>query len=195
MLPWSTPPWHGTRRACCASRSIGSIAFGEARARNLRRRQPQDLRARLRRLQVRANGRGRRSAQHDETSRGMGRMSETAARSASAPTCSTRGRPMFGKAPLALFSEAGLAWDVVPVKGGVPPPAFTDYDALAHRRRRVSDASSPARTAGCASSRATASATTRSTSRRSTGAAFFSPIRRSRSGTPSPPPRSRSSWP
>jgi hypothetical protein len=38
---------------------------------------------------------------------------------------------MFGSAPLALFSDAELAWSVVPVKGGqLPPEAFTDYDAL-----------------------------------------------------------------
>jgi hypothetical protein len=26
----------------------------------------------------------------------------------------TTGRPMFGQAPLSLFSDAGLSWEVVP---------------------------------------------------------------------------------
>jgi phosphoglycerate dehydrogenase-like enzyme len=53
----------------------------------------------------------------------------------------TTGRPMFGPAPLALFSDAGLAWSVVPVKGGqLPPEAFTDYDALLIGGAKVSDA-------------------------------------------------------
>jgi phosphoglycerate dehydrogenase-like enzyme len=53
----------------------------------------------------------------------------------------TTGRPMFGPAPLALFSDAGLARSVVPVKGGqLPPEAFTDYDALLIGGAKVSDA-------------------------------------------------------
>src|ERR1700728_2121136 len=53
----------------------------------------------------------------------------------------TAGRPMFGSAPLSLFSQAGLAWSVVPVKGGqLPPEAFTGYDALLIGGAKVSDA-------------------------------------------------------
>jgi D-3-phosphoglycerate dehydrogenase len=48
---------------------------------------------------------------------------------------------MFGSAPLSLFSDAGLAWLVVPVKGGqLPPEAFADYDALLIGGAKVSDA-------------------------------------------------------
>jgi hypothetical protein len=59
-------------------------------------------------------------------------MSETAAKiGVGADLFDTAGRPMFGSAPLSLFSDAGLAWSVGPVKGGkLPPEAFTDYDAL-----------------------------------------------------------------
>jgi phosphoglycerate dehydrogenase-like enzyme len=53
----------------------------------------------------------------------------------------TTGRPMFGSAPLSLFSDAGLAWSMVVVKGGqLPPEAFTDYDALLIGGAKVSEA-------------------------------------------------------
>jgi phosphoglycerate dehydrogenase-like enzyme len=53
----------------------------------------------------------------------------------------TAGRPMFGFAPLSLFSDAGLAWEVVPGKGGqLPSEAFTDYDALLIGGAKVSEA-------------------------------------------------------
>ena len=53
----------------------------------------------------------------------------------------TAGRPMFGSAPLSLFSDAGLSWSVVSVKGGqLPPEAFSDYDALLIGGAKVSDA-------------------------------------------------------
>jgi hypothetical protein len=46
-------------------------------------------------------------------------MSKTAAKiGVGADLFDTAGRPMFGSAPLSLFSDAGLAWSVVPVKGG-----------------------------------------------------------------------------
>ena len=69
-------------------------------------------------------------------------MSETAAKiGLGADLFDTAGRPMFGSAPLSLFSEAGLAWSVVPVKGGqLPPEAFTDYEALLIGGARVSEA-------------------------------------------------------
>jgi phosphoglycerate dehydrogenase-like enzyme len=41
------------------------------------------------------------------------------------------GRPMFGEAPLSLFSDAGLTWSTLPLAAGqLPPAAFTDYEAL-----------------------------------------------------------------
>jgi phosphoglycerate dehydrogenase-like enzyme len=53
----------------------------------------------------------------------------------------TAGRPMFGPAPLSLLSDAGLAWEVIPVKAGqLPPQAFTDYEALMIGGAKVSDA-------------------------------------------------------
>jgi phosphoglycerate dehydrogenase-like enzyme len=53
----------------------------------------------------------------------------------------TTGRPMFGSLPLRLLSDAGLAWEVVPVKGGqLPSKAFTDYEALLIGGAQVSDA-------------------------------------------------------
>ena len=69
-------------------------------------------------------------------------MSETVAKiGLGADLFDTAGRPMFGSAPLSLFSDAGLAWSVVPVKGGqLPPEAFTDYDALLIGGAKVSDA-------------------------------------------------------
>jgi phosphoglycerate dehydrogenase-like enzyme len=69
-------------------------------------------------------------------------MSETAAKiGVGADLFDTAGRPMFGSAPLSLISDAGLAWSVVPVKGGqLPPEAFTDYDALLIGGAKVSDA-------------------------------------------------------
>jgi D-3-phosphoglycerate dehydrogenase len=48
---------------------------------------------------------------------------------------------MFGAAPLSLFVDAGLAWDVVPTqKGQLPASAFTEYEALLIGGSRVSDA-------------------------------------------------------
>jgi phosphoglycerate dehydrogenase-like enzyme len=59
----------------------------------------------------------------------------------SADLFDTKGRPMFGAGPLSLFSNAGLAFDVVPTQQGrLPPSAFTDYDALMIGGSRVSDA-------------------------------------------------------
>lgn len=58
----------------------------------------------------------------------------------SADLFDTRGLPMFGGAPLSLFSNAGLAWEVVPTQQGqLPPAAFTDYEALLIGGSRVSD--------------------------------------------------------
>ena len=49
----------------------------------------------------------------------------------SADLFDTHGRPMFGAAPLSLFSDAKLAWDIIPVAAvQLPPVAFTEYDAL-----------------------------------------------------------------
>jgi hypothetical protein len=49
----------------------------------------------------------------------------------SADLFDTGGRPMFGNAVLSLFSDAGVAWSIVPVTGGqLPATAFTDYEAL-----------------------------------------------------------------
>ena len=69
-------------------------------------------------------------------------MSETAAKiGLGSDLFDTAGRPMFGSAPLALFSDAGLSWDLVPVKDGrLPPEAFTDYQALLIGGAKVSDA-------------------------------------------------------
>ena len=69
-------------------------------------------------------------------------MSETVAKiGLGADLFDTAGRPMFGSAPLSLFSDAGLVWSVVPVKGGqLPAEAFTDYDALLIGGAKVSDA-------------------------------------------------------
>jgi phosphoglycerate dehydrogenase-like enzyme len=59
----------------------------------------------------------------------------------SADLFNTQGQPMFGAAPLSLFSDAGLAWDVVPTQQGqLPPSAFTNYEALMIGGSRVSDA-------------------------------------------------------
>src|SRR5271155_5564499 len=69
-------------------------------------------------------------------------MSETAAKiGLGSDLFDTAGRPMFGSAPLALFSDAGLTWSVVPITGGrLPPEAFTDYQALLIGGAEVSDA-------------------------------------------------------
>jgi phosphoglycerate dehydrogenase-like enzyme len=69
-------------------------------------------------------------------------MSEKAARiGLGADLFDTTGRPMFGSAPLSLLSDVGLAWEVVPVKGGqLLPEAFTDYEALLIGAAKVSDA-------------------------------------------------------
>jgi phosphoglycerate dehydrogenase-like enzyme len=48
---------------------------------------------------------------------------------------------MFGAAPLALLSEAELAWTIVPTQQGrLSPSAFTDYEALMIGGSHVSDA-------------------------------------------------------
>ena len=53
----------------------------------------------------------------------------------------TQGRPMFGAGPLSLFSDAGLAFDIVPTQQGrLPPSAFIDYEALLIGGARVSEA-------------------------------------------------------
>ena len=58
----------------------------------------------------------------------------------SAELFDTHGRPMFGTAPLSLFSEAGLAWDIVATaQGQLPPLAFANYEALLIGGSRVSD--------------------------------------------------------
>jgi D-3-phosphoglycerate dehydrogenase len=47
---------------------------------------------------------------------------------------------MFGNAVLSLFSDAGIAWNVLPVTGGqLPAAAFTDYEALMIGGSRVSE--------------------------------------------------------
>src|SRR5580700_846682 len=59
----------------------------------------------------------------------------------SADLFNAKGEPMFGAAPLALLSDAGLAWDIVPTQQGrLAPSAFTDYEALMIGGSRVSDA-------------------------------------------------------
>jgi hypothetical protein len=59
----------------------------------------------------------------------------------SADLFDTKGVPMFGAGPLSLFSEAGLAFDVMPMQQGRPPPsAFVDYEALLIGGSRISDA-------------------------------------------------------
>jgi len=59
----------------------------------------------------------------------------------SADLFDTKGRPMFGAGPLALFSDAGLDFNVVPThEGRLPPSAFMDYEALLIGGARVSDA-------------------------------------------------------
>ena len=59
----------------------------------------------------------------------------------SADLFNSKGEPMFGPAPLALLSEAGLAWTIVPTQQGrLSPSAFTDYEAVMIGGSRVSDA-------------------------------------------------------
>jgi phosphoglycerate dehydrogenase-like enzyme len=59
----------------------------------------------------------------------------------SADLFNSQGEPMFGAAPLALLSDAGLAWDIVPThQGRLSPSAFTDYEALMIGGSRVSEA-------------------------------------------------------
>jgi phosphoglycerate dehydrogenase-like enzyme len=59
----------------------------------------------------------------------------------SADLFNSHGEPMFGATPLALLSEAGLAWDIVPTQQGrLSPSAFTDYEALMIGGARISNA-------------------------------------------------------
>ncbi len=58
----------------------------------------------------------------------------------SADLFDTNGRPMFGDSPLSLFSDAGIAWDILPLAAGeLPPAAFTDYEALLVGGSRVTE--------------------------------------------------------
>jgi phosphoglycerate dehydrogenase-like enzyme len=58
----------------------------------------------------------------------------------SADLFDTNGHPMFGEGVLSLFSDAGLAWSILPVSGGqLPATAFTDYEALMIGGSKVSD--------------------------------------------------------
>jgi phosphoglycerate dehydrogenase-like enzyme len=58
----------------------------------------------------------------------------------SADLFDTNGHPMFGDAVLSLFSDAGLAWSILPVLGGqLPATAFTDYEALLIAGSKVSE--------------------------------------------------------
>jgi phosphoglycerate dehydrogenase-like enzyme len=58
----------------------------------------------------------------------------------SADLFDTNGHPMFGDAVLSLFSDTGLAWDILPVSGGhLPATAFTDYEALLIGGSKVSE--------------------------------------------------------
>jgi len=58
----------------------------------------------------------------------------------SADLFDANGRPMFGDKPLSLFSDAGLAWSVLPLTAGqLPPAAFTDYEALFISGSRVGE--------------------------------------------------------
>ena len=109
-------------------------------------------------------------------------MSETAARiGLGSDLFDTTGRAMFGPAPLSLFADARLSWEVVPVKGGqLPPEAFTDYDALLIGGARVSEAELKGESGRLRVIARNGVATTRSTPACSTGAAFCSPTRRSR---------------
>jgi phosphoglycerate dehydrogenase-like enzyme len=59
----------------------------------------------------------------------------------SADLFNAKGEPMFGAGPLALLSDAGLEWTIVPTQQGrLSPSAFTDYEALMIGGSRVSDA-------------------------------------------------------
>lgn len=54
----------------------------------------------------------------------------------------TTGRPLFGTAPLELFSETGLTWDVLPRDDGtIAPDALASYDALFIGGSRVNQVS------------------------------------------------------
>lgn len=58
----------------------------------------------------------------------------------SADLFDTHGRPMFGDAALSLFSDAEVAWSILPVSGGqLPATAFTDYEALLIGSSKVSE--------------------------------------------------------
>jgi phosphoglycerate dehydrogenase-like enzyme len=58
----------------------------------------------------------------------------------SADLFDTGGRPMFGNAVLSLFSDAGVAWSILPVTGGqLPATAFTEYEALLIGGSKVSE--------------------------------------------------------
>lgn len=58
----------------------------------------------------------------------------------SADLFDTNGHPMFGDAVLSLFSDRGLAWDILPVSGGhLPATAFADYEALLIGGSKVSE--------------------------------------------------------
>jgi hypothetical protein len=58
----------------------------------------------------------------------------------SADLFDTGGRPMFGNAVLSFFSDAGVAWSILPVTGGqLPATAFTDYEALLIGGSKVSE--------------------------------------------------------
>jgi phosphoglycerate dehydrogenase-like enzyme len=59
----------------------------------------------------------------------------------SADLFNAKGEPMFGAGPLALLSDAGLEWTIIPSQQGrLSPVAFTDYEALMIGGSRVSDA-------------------------------------------------------
>jgi phosphoglycerate dehydrogenase-like enzyme len=59
----------------------------------------------------------------------------------------TTGRPLFGNAPLKLFAEAGLQWDILERDDGhIAPNALADYDALFIGGSRVTRETLPADT-------------------------------------------------
>ena len=118
-------------------------------------------------------------------------MSETAAKiGLGADLFDTDGRPMFGAAPLSLFSDAGLAWTSFPSQeASCPPQAFTDYEALADRRRRRSPDAELEGESGelRVIARNGVGYDAIDTRGAQPSAASCSPTRRSRSETPSPP--------
>ena len=141
MLPWSTPPWHGTQESVLRVQRHWVRCLRE-------KREPETSGADSLKTYGLVFG-AYMSARPENGRRSDGltghlrerTMSGTGAKiGLSADLFDTHGRPMFGAAPLSLFSDAGLAWDVIPVEAGrLPPAAFTEYDALLIGGSKVSE--------------------------------------------------------